>query len=284
MTRLINGPDEAQFRAQIGSYLDLDNFASFLAANTALASLDGFIGMGHNYNLYCSPASGKFAFIPWDLDLAFGAFPMYGSQTQLADLSIDHPHVGDSKLIDRLLAMPDFKAKYRAQLKRLSDEVFIPARLGRDIAALNDVLQRLLAKEKAATDARREGGGGFPGGGMFGAPPMPLTAFVEQRKRSIDKQLAGESQGYVPSSGMMGGFGPPRGAAPVGPMLARPLLETMDTNKDGKVSEEEFVAAAQNFARRWDRDENGQLDERELAEGLQKLVPTPMGPPGPPGR
>lgn len=271
LTRLINSPDEAKFRAEIANYLDLDNFANFLAANTALASMDGFIGMGHNYYLYCVPATGKFVFLPWDLDLAFGAFPLYGNPAQLVDLSIEHPHVGDSKLIDRLLAMPDFKAKYRAQLTRLSNEVFVPARLGQDVATLTEALKGLLAKEKAATDARKEGNG-IPGGGMFGAAPLPLPTFIEKRKLSIDKQLAGEVKGYMPSPGMMMGGGPPR-IPPVGPILARPLLENMDTNKDGKVSEEEFASGARAFSRAWDRDQNGQLDERELAEGLQKLVP-----------
>src|SRR5262249_20838006 len=126
LTRLINVADDTEFREHIAEFLDLNAFARFLAANTVLASLDGFIGMGHNYYLYLSPKTQKFVFIPWDLDLAFGAFPIYGSPTQLLDLSVEHPHVGQNKLIDRLLAMSAWKTAYRDEVKRINNEFFTP--------------------------------------------------------------------------------------------------------------------------------------------------------------
>ena len=42
----------------------------------------------------------------------------------------------------------------------------------------------------SAADARKEGAGGFgPGGGMFGATPIPLASFVEKRAASVLDQL-----------------------------------------------------------------------------------------------
>lgn len=276
LTRLINRADEATFRREIAGYLDTMMFAKFLAANTMLASMDGFIGMGHNYYLYLDPQSDKFAFIPWDLDLAFGAFPMFGTPQQMVDLSIDHPHLGENKLIDRLLAMPDFKAAYREELTTLATEVFTPEQLGAQVREIEETLQPLVAKDNAAATARKEGGGAGGPGGMFGATPIPLAKFVEQRAASVKAQLAGESKGYVPTPGM--GFGAPPGGFAVGPQLSKPLLDALDANKDGQVSTEEFTSGMARFARDWDQDKNGSLNQRELGEGIQRLMPMPRGP------
>ncbi|WP_425614317.1 CotH kinase family protein [Anatilimnocola sp. NA78] len=276
LTQLINQADEAEFREQIGKLLDLDAFANFLAANTFLASLDGFIGMGHNYYLYLRPDTGKFVFVPWDLDLAFGAFPFYGTPQQLVDLSIEHPHLGENKLIDRLLAIPAWKAKYHQRLRLLTSPTFVAERSS-EAETLEKLLQPLRDKDKVAADARKERGNGFgPGGGMFGATPIPLTTFLQQRTTSILAQLEGKKKGYVPTQGM--GFGPPPGP---GNQLAKPILTLLDGNHDGNLTEDEAAAGIAKAVRDWDKNKNGTLDQRELTEGLQKLLP-PSAPPGPP--
>lgn len=269
LTLLINGADEGVFREHIGEYLDLESFARFLAANTALASMDGFLGLGHNYYLYLVPKTNKFVFIPWDLDLAFGAFPMYGSAAQLLDLSIEHPHVGQNKLIDQLLAMLEFKAAYREQLKRISNDVFAE-KLGKEAAAVEGALKPALAKDKAAAEARNERpGGGMFGGGMFGGQPVTMASFIEKRKQSIDDQLTGKNKGFTPTQGFgPGGFGQPGGG-----QLARPLFGALDADQDGKLTEEEIVSGMKKFSREWDSDNSGALDQRELSEGIQKLQP-----------
>lgn len=265
-TRLVNKADETEFREKIAGVFDTNAFAKFLAANTLLSSMDGFIGLGHNYYLYLSPRTGKFAFIPWDLDLAFGAFPMYGSAQQLAELSIDHPHVGENKLIDRLLGMPEFRAAYREELRKLVADFFNSDKLVREITALESLLKEPLAQEKAAAGNRREGAN--PGMGMFGGGVMPLASFVTQRVTSVQAQLDSKSKGYTPTQGF--GFGPPPGP---GQQLAGPLLTALDADKDGSVSEVELATGLAKFARDWDLDRSGGLNQKELADGLQKLMP-----------
>jgi hypothetical protein len=277
LTRLINKEDEARFREKIATLLDVDGFARFLAASTLLATLDGFTGMGHNYYLYLSPATSKFHFFPWDLDLAFGGFFLFGSPEQQVDLSIEHPHVGDNKLIDRLLVMPDFKASYREHLRRLNEELFSSDKFAQEINAVEKLVQPLLAKEKQAAEARKEGAQGF-GPPIFGAggPPVSLKDFVKNRSASVAAQLAGRTQAFVPVA--MGFGGPPPGGGP-GTLLARPLLGALDANQDGRVTEEEFAAGARKLFREWDRDGAGDLDQKEIEAGLQRIVPRPMGPP-----
>jgi hypothetical protein len=168
------------------------------------------------------------------------------------------------------------KAAYRTQLRRLSDEVLVSGKLMRALAEAERVTQDALQRERKAVEARREGGGfGRPGmGAMFGG--MPLKTFLERRSASIVAQLDGKSSGYVPA---MMGFGRPGGFGP-GNQLARPLLDALDSDKDGKVSESEFAAGMRKHFSEWDKDKNGMLDQRELAEGLQRLMPARgFGPP-----
>jgi spore coat protein H len=203
LTRLVNDAEENEFRDSIAEYLDLDAFARFLAANAMLASLDGFLGLGHNYYLYLSPVTGKFTFIPWDLDLGFGGFSMYGTPEQTVELSIEHPYLGENKLIERLLAMPDFKAAYREHVRRLADEVFTPEQLGADLAAARELAKGPIAKEAAGVRARGEStsAGLFPGI----TDSLPVDEFIVRRAESAAAQLAGTKDGHVPR--MRGWFG-----------------------------------------------------------------------------
>ncbi len=156
LTRLINKATEAEFRAGIRDYLDVDNATRFLAATAILASLDSFIGLGHNYYLYLSPKTKTFHFLPWDLDLAFGGFMMFGTPDQQANFSVDRPHMGENRLIDRLFAMPEVKAAYREHVKRLHADLFASGKLAKDAQEMEAALKELIAKEKKAAAGRKE--------------------------------------------------------------------------------------------------------------------------------
>jgi spore coat protein CotH len=281
-TRMLNKANDAEFRKKIGSFLDVDEFLRFLAANALLANLDSFLALGHNYYMYLRPDTDQFVFIPWDLDLSFGNFPMAGTAQQQEELSLQHPHMGDSKLIDRLLAMPEVKEKYQKILKDLSKTVFAREKLLKDIDAIEKVTQASLAREKKAAEARNEGKGGIgfgPPGGMFGQA-FKLRSFVEKRTASVIAQLEGKSKGFVPTMG----FGKPGGPGGFGPgnFVAKPLLTALDADKDGKVSRDELISGVKKFFSDCDKDQKGSLTEAQLAAGLDRIWPQPKGFPGGP--
>jgi spore coat protein CotH len=298
--RLVNRADDAEFRKEIDAYLDVDEFLRFLAVNALLVNLDSFFVIGHNYYLYLNTETNKFVFIPWDMDLSCAGFPMGGSPDQQLDLSLTHPHAGENKLIDRLLAIKEVNERYRKILKELAENCFSKDRLLRDVAAIEKATMEVRLKEAKAAQARKEGGGfgfGPPGGGMFGRS-IDLRTFIIKRTESVVAQLDGTRKGFVPAMGFGPGGpgGPPGGPGGfgIGNMLARPLLETLDGNRDGKVSRDEWLAGVKNFFRACDRDNKDKLDERALADGLNRLFPQPPGfgppgggpggPPGGPGR
>jgi enterochelin esterase-like enzyme len=61
----------------------------------------------------------------------------------------------------------------------------------------------------------------------------------------------------------------------MGPPLAAAIMKRADTDKDGKISREEFLAAAEAMFAEIDKDKKGSVDERQLAEGFNRLMPAP---------
>jgi spore coat protein H len=296
-TKLIHQADDVRFAKEVAGFLDIDAFLRFTATSAMMANLDSYLGFGHNFYLYLRPDTNQFAFLPWDLDLSMGMWPMGGTPEQQVNLSLDHPHLGQNKLIDRLLAQKDIKTKYHAILKELSKTCFAKENLRKELDAIEKAVAAPLQREKQATTARKEAAQG-PFAGIV-QKGQPLRVFLDQRADSIVAQLAGERKGYVPSGGFGpgfgkgppgGGFGPPGGFPPKGPpggfgpggFLAKPLLEAFDTGKDGKVSKAELVAGATQFFKDCDKDNTGTLDEAQLIAGINRIMPRPAGFPAPP--
>ena len=294
--RLIHKADDEKFRREIGDYLDLDEFAGVLAANALLANMDSFLTHVHNYYVYLSPESNKFVLLPWDMDLSMGAFFMAGSAEQLQELSITHPHMGNNKLIDRLLAWDDFLKTYRNQLRKLTETCFGDEGLTtKSLPVVQAALKEPIARDakRAAAEQAARGPGGFgpgrfgPGGGgpgMFGSA-TGLETFLVKRRESVIAQLAGTSKGKAPGMsfgpGGPGGRGPGAGGFGPGNFHGPQMLSAADANKDQKLTREEFLDLAAKWLREWDKDKDDSLNGEEITAGLNEaLGPPPNAAPG----
>ncbi|MFO0810255.1 MAG: CotH kinase family protein [Gemmataceae bacterium] len=278
--RLVHKADDATFQREIDSYLDIDGYLRFLAATAFVANVDSFFVLGQNYYLYLHPTTGRLHLLPWDLDRAFANHPLLGTFEQKMDLSITHPYGGSHRLTERILAMPGMGERYRDLFRELSATVFAKDRLLKDLDAAEAGMKELLARDVKAIEGRKEVNN--PGNAMYGKPP-DLRTFVERRTASVAAQLAGTSKGYAPTTGF-GGFGAPQGPPPkVGDMMAGPLMPALDTDKDGKLSRDEWIATAKRVFAASAQDADGRVDQKALAAGLNSLFPKPPeGMPQPP--
>ncbi len=195
--KLVDKADDATFRKDIESYLDVDNYLRFMAATAFLANTDSFFDLGHNYYLHLNPKTNKLQFLPWDLDRAFANF---GNATRNMDLSLIHPYGGTHKLTERLLAAPGVAERYQKLFKELAGTAFAKDRLLKELAAVEKATADARAADAKAATARKE----VSGPGFFGVPPE-LSAFVQTRTESITAQLDGKSKGFIPQRF---GFGP----------------------------------------------------------------------------
>lgn len=184
-SKLVSNASDEEFRKAAAQYVDLDEFARFMAVNVWLTNLDSILGMGQNFYVYLNAKTNKFEFLPWDLDHSFGQFPMGGSQEQREKLSIDRPWNGQVKLLERMFAVPEFRDKYRARLAEYQKSIFNPARIGAQVdeiaAAIRpavgeesaDKLKRFDAVVRGESVAPAMMGFGGPGPGGAGGGPRP---------------------------------------------------------------------------------------------------------------
>jgi len=172
-SRLVSHADEAEFAARVEDFLDLEEFASFMAVTVWISTLDSILAMGQNYVLYQHPETRRFQFIPWDLDHSFGQFFPIGTPEQRENLSLRHPWAGEMRFLERVFRLERFQRLYRARLADLSASVLRPERIQRTVDELAAVLRPAVADEGAAKLAlfdRAVAGepAGLPG---FGGPP-----------------------------------------------------------------------------------------------------------------
>lgn len=271
--RLVHKADDATFRQEIASYLDIDEYLRFLATTTFIANVDSFFALGHNYYLYLHPKSGRLHLVPWDLDRAFANLPFFGSNEQKMDLSIVRPYAGAHRLTDRVMAMPGMAQRYQALFKDLTSTCFAKDRLLADIATAEAALKDAMARDAQVALARQEG---FQNAAIFTVLVPDLRTFVEKRTASVAAQLAGTSKGYVLTAG--------QGRLPkAGDMLAGPMLDALDADRDGRLSRDEWVSAARRVFAACAKDADGRVDRKTLGAGINGMLPkSPDWIPAPP--
>jgi spore coat protein CotH len=268
LCKLATYADDAQFAARISDYLELDEFASFMAICVYLSDLDGILGPGQNFYLHLHPKTHKLAFIPWDQDHSFGTFAMVGNQAQREQLSINHPWRLDNRLLDRLFKTDAFKKRYLAKLETFSTTLFKPERFVKQVdeiaAAIRDAVKEE-GEEKSAAFEKSVAGQGKPTGAfsfLTGEAIKPIKTFVVVRTQSILDQLADKSKGQIPDQRAM------RTTPPADLFAPAPAL---DKNNDGQITREEFTTAFAAWFKSWDADADGMLSARELQAGINQM-------------
>jgi spore coat protein CotH len=309
--KFVTSASDAEFAAKLGEFLDLEEFARFMAVTVWLSTLDSILAMGQNFYVYLHQTTDKFQFVPWDLDHSFGQFPMGGSQEQREQLSIQKPWRGENRFLERVFNVQSFKKLYLDRMSDLSTTIFKPERFVQQVDELATVLRPAIREESATklaqfdkvvageTVERARFGGGPPdasggrdferGGRHFGGPPggpvKPIKPFVTARAQSVLAQLAGKSAGLESTGFFPGGpGGRPWGGGPGGPagfatVLEHGFMEALDANKDGEITHDEFTHGFAKWFQSWNADKSNLLTEDQLRVGiLNDLLPFHVGP------
>ncbi len=294
--KLVSNADENEFRTKVESYLDLENFARYLAVTVWLSDLDGILGPGQNFYLHLNPKSQKFQFIAWDQDHSFGQFGMRGNAEQRENLSIEKPWQGENPFLERIFKVEAFKKLYLARMTEFSKTIFQPQQLAKQMDDLAPILRPSVKEEsedllknferQVAGEPVQQGPGGFGGFGGGGQPMKTIKPFAKTRTQSILDQLSGKSKGQELDG--FGGFGArgggPRGAqgGPPGPglFLGNAFLTALDADNDMAVTHSEFSQGFSKWFTTWNKDKSGVLSDEDLRSGInQDLAPFRGGPP-----
>jgi spore coat protein CotH len=204
--RLVSHANDAEFASRLSDFLDLDEFARFLAVQVLLSNYDGIFSTGQNFYFYLDPRSNKFGFIPWDLDLAWGAFFLLGSKKERERASIWHPWVGENRFLERVMAVEEFRGIYRAHLEDFLERLFVPARLHQRVDEMAAVVRGPIAAESDFRLNKFEQAVGAkrlepppPDRDQMGANRQAhqIKRFIDKRAASVRAQLDGKSKGVI---------------------------------------------------------------------------------------
>ena len=205
LTKLVTHASDSTFTEQIGDFIDLDEFARFLACQVLLSNYDGILSDGQNFLLYLDPQTERFGFIPWDLDHCWGEFPFLATREERERASLWHPWVGENRFLDRMLATAAFRQRYRTELERLREKAFVPERLEARLEDLATIVRPFIAEE--SSNRLRKFERDISGAPDVGAADQNARAprphafshkrFFEARAQSVSDQLAGRSQGVI---------------------------------------------------------------------------------------
>jgi hypothetical protein len=105
------------------------------------------------------------------------------------------------------------------------------------------------------------------GMGFLFTPSSDLVNFVRKRSLSVQGQLAGKSKGTTLSWSF--GFG----QGPAWLVLAKPILDAADRDRDGRMSKDEAVTATRGLFKALNPEGKPSLDQKALAQALMKVLP-----------
>jgi hypothetical protein len=201
----VSHASDADFAARVGGFIDVGEFARFLACQVILSNYDSILSTGQNFLLYLDPRTDQFGFIPWDLDHCWGEFPLIGTAEQRARASLWRPWLGENRFLRRMLEVAAVRERYRQELERLRGTLFIPERLSRRLDQLAAVVRPFVTEESANRLTRFELGTSgcwtnAPGEGKPADPNhpvFPLKRFFIARAASVSEQLEGRAEGVV---------------------------------------------------------------------------------------
>lgn len=135
----LNQTPTATFAAAIERAFDVNGFLRALAAEVVVGSWDNYWFNQNNYYLRIAPAggpdAGRVTYLPYDIDNSFGI------DFVNRDWGTRNPYTwGNTSearpLATRILAVPEFRARYTFYLRRLAGSAFTPAVLTPQIDAL----------------------------------------------------------------------------------------------------------------------------------------------------
>lgn len=205
--KVVTNADDEQFAAKLGDYVELDEFARFLAVTVWLTDMDSILDNGQNFYVYLNPETQKFSFIAWDQDHSFGQFGRGGSNAQRRNFTISHPWSGNNSFLARVFAVPEFQALYMAKLAEFRKTIFRPERIVAQVDEIAPVIRPAIEEE---SDAKAKWFDTVVSDNGSDNYTETVKGFVKARAQSVNDQLDGKSQGAILDRGFGGGFGGPR--------------------------------------------------------------------------
>lgn len=144
LINIINNTPSTNFAAVIRRNFEVDDFLKRLALDVLTSNWDGHWGNWNNFHLYRDPGSGKWHYIPYDLDNTFSIRWITPSSGDWATQNIyNWGKTTDTPLVTRILGVAEFKNRYTYYLNQMLQTFY-------QNSALNPLVYRIRQNQTAA--------------------------------------------------------------------------------------------------------------------------------------
>ena len=175
---------------ELPSLLNVDRALWYIAFCNVLCNLDSYIGSGHNYYAYHNPTDDRFSIIPWDLNEVLGTFSQQLSLGERERLSFAYGETSPARpLVAKLLAVPEFRARFIAHYRTILSETFTRAYWEPRIQRYQDLIRADVAADtnklysmKLFTD---NVAANVQAGGPIGGTVPGILSFIDNRRASL---------------------------------------------------------------------------------------------------
>ena len=186
----VNNTPASTYYDSLETILDSYSFINCWAANIVFANLDSYQGSGHNYYAYHDSLTGKFKWISWDVNEAFGNFQQMMTVTQIENMSafyISNPQSA-RPIEQKMLTNSIYKQNYVWTLCNMVTTDFTVAHMNSIIDSLANVIrpyvyadpQKQYPNNQTFEDNLTMDYGNIPG----------LKPFVANRRAALTTEMA----------------------------------------------------------------------------------------------
>lgn len=185
-TDFINNTSASEFETGLNDILDLGPYLSSAAIDNLFGNLDSYTQSARNYYIYHNIGMGKWQWIKWDGNEAFGT---YGFMGGLSPSNLDiYYYAFNRPLLERVFAIQSLKDQYTSEVCLLLSTVFQPDYLNPIIDEMKELIKEDVYADNnkmfsnsdfdtnIETNLSGGGGGPGPGGSIEG-----LKSFIQER-------------------------------------------------------------------------------------------------------
>lgn len=215
--------DDDQLVDALSEIVDIDAFIRFWAMECLVGHWDGYAENLNNFYMYNAPDSGKFHFIPWGADSAFGDkndFLKYEPPVSVRAVGM---------LARRLYNLPATRDQYRSTLSNLLETVWDET----ELLELVDRIEAIVQKES-------------PEIAGHGRAVAKIKKFIANRREELTKDLAQPASDwdFPLEEEILIGVGDPKGT----------FTATFETKWQGGTLINPFANSKVDFTLEWDEE------------------------------
>lgn len=187
---LLNNTPDAEFEAAISGAFEVDLFLRWLAVAVTIADYESYLGDADAFYLYNRPDTGKFVFIPWDLNKTYGDKKCNGSVEETGG-RIEPPWcLGPGKpLVERIYAVPAFKAQYLTYVEQVLTDHFTDTVQALWVKEYGELIYDDFIEEDVSFHSEDDYWVGI-GEDESDERPLNLLDFVKRRRAYLMSELA----------------------------------------------------------------------------------------------